>query len=449
MKDSYKNENKELLISFLENTFFKNWRMSERPEDDSSEGFVLNNFGSLEMAIGHACNLGCIYCYYHRLGKELYQNEPVKKSDIIDNVDKLMNFISKNNMLCNLEIFSGEVFMVPYIWEVLDIIYEYQSKKPRNKRAPSISIPTNLSFLKKPDLEVIEKIKYETKRFNEICINFSISGSFDGPFMDELNRPHFSKNRHYNEEFYYNFKQYCDELRLGTHPMIYSNNIEHWIDNFLWYLNESPTSLYLLEVRNMEWTPEQCAQIFYLMRFIINLINKRSNDLKTSVSDFLEKTKGFNLLVQPFTTVGRGFGCSLQSTLNISMNTMNLIPCHRTSYRQYTAGKFIFNKDGSYDIDPNNVEMYLAEQASDSTQIAPCTSCPISKLCGGTCLGSNYESTGDFFTVPPSFCRLSHAKIGGIIKGFEDIGYLDYYLINSTKQAKSAVKFIQKLFKDF
>lgn len=449
MSEEYTNEGKELLTSFLEKTFFKNWRESVRPDDDSSEGFILDNYGSIELAIGHGCNLGCTYCYYHRLGKELYQNVPVKKKDILKNTKDIMNFLYKNDLLCNIEIFSGEAFMIPYIWEVLDIIYEYQSKMKKNKRAPSIVIPTNLTFLKKPDLDIIEKVRYNKKRFKEIGSSFVLSGSFDGPFMDELNRPHLAKNRHYNEEFYYNFKEYCHELQLGTHPMIYSNNIENWIDNFLWYQHESPTSLYLLEVRNSEWTPEQNMHLFYLMRFIINYINKQAMDLGISVGEYIGQTRGFNLLVQPFTTIGRGLGCSLQSTLNISMNTMNLIPCHRTSYSQYTAGKFIFNEDGSYDIEPNNVEMYIAEQATVITDIAPCTGCPINSVCGGTCLGANYEATGDFFTVPPSFCRLSHAKLAGTVKGFEDIGYLDYYLQNATKQKKSAIKFIQKLFKDF
>jgi len=50
---------------------------------------------------------------------------------------------------------------------------------------------------------------------------------------------------------------------MGFHPMIYSNKIEYWIDNFLWFQKMfykygiNPFNVYLLEVRNVEWLPQQ------------------------------------------------------------------------------------------------------------------------------------------------------------------------------------------------
>jgi radical SAM protein with 4Fe4S-binding SPASM domain len=338
--------------------------------------------------------------------------------------------------------------MLPYIWDVIEIVYEYQSKLPIHKRAGYLSIPTNLSFLKGPNKEFINKIKELKERFSKIGIRVSLSGSFDGPFMDFLNRPHRSKNRKYNEDFYHNFIKYCHELELGSHPMVYSNNIEHWIDNFVWYRNQSPTSLYLLEVRNIEWTPEQCLQLFYLMRFTLNFLYKRCQDLGLDFIEEFKLSRGFNLLSQPFSIVGRGLGCSIQSTLNIYMHNLNLVPCHRTSYKRYVTGKFAFNEDGTYDFEPENVEQYLAEQATHITRVAPCTGCPIMEICGGTCLGSNYEATGDFYTVPPSFCRATHAKYAGTLKGFEDIGLLHFFYDNASIRRKSEMKFLLSLFED-
>lgn len=449
MKQGYTDENRDLIKSFLENTFFKNWRGGVR--EDCEEKYPLQNYSSIELALGYACDLGCKYCYYNRFGKELYQNEKVKGKDVVENVRKVMNFLVKNEMMCGIDIFSGEAFVLSYIWDVLDVIHEYLSKAPINKRPTSLSIPTNLSFLKAHHTGKLEKIKEYKKKFNDIDVSLGLSGSFDGPFMDKFNRPFLNKNLKYTEEFYSNFVKSANEVHIGAHPMIYSNNIEYWIENLIWFMNDAKIAFYLLEVRNLEWTEEQSAQIYYMMRFAVNYLFKMYNQAPSDLifPDFAKRlNNGFNALLHPFNSIGRGMGCSLQSTLNLNMHNLSLIPCHRTSYKHLTTGRFTFDEDGGYEFEPENIEMYFAEQASQATDFAPCTGCPIKGLCGGTCLGSNYESTGDLYTVPPSFCRLSHAKTAGIVQGWKDIGWLDYWYkqINPIKQ--SGIDFLLNEFKD-
>ncbi len=450
MKKSYKDENKDLINSFLENTFFTNWRQAKRNSKKELE-FSLPNYSSVELALGHACDLKCKYCYYSRFGKELYQNEKVDGPTVVKNVEKFMNFLLKNNMVCEIDIFSGEAFVLPYIWDVLDVILDYQTRTPIEKRVPAIVVPTNLSFLKSHNLDKLEKVRNYIEKFKAIDITFGLSGSFDGPFMDNLNRPFVNTKNNYTEKFYSRFVEELSDMNLGAHPMVYSNNIEYWIENLLWFINETRSGFYLLEVRNGEWTAEQSAQIYYMTRFAINYIHKIYRSIETDeiFPKFVQNANnGFNMLNSVFGTIGRGFGCSLQSTLNLNMHNLTLIPCHRTSYEHLTTGKFDFKEDGSYEFEPINVEMYLAEQASESTDLAPCTACPIKGLCGGTCLGSNLESTGDLFTIPPTFCMESHARVAGIIKGWEDVGWLDYYYKNLDPVKKAGIKFLLNEYKD-
>lgn len=450
MKDAYKEENKDLINSFMENTFFKNWRGAERVGDEIK--FPLQNYNSVEFALGYACDLRCKYCYYNRFGKELYQNEKVDGPTVVKNVEKFMNFLYKNDMLCNIDIFSGEAFILPYIWDIFDIMIEYMAKMPMKKRMPGFSIPSNLSFLKTNHEEKLKKLREYQAKFEKIGTQMTISGSFDGPFMDNFNRPFVNKKLKYTEEFYTNFVSNMNSMRLGAHPMIYSNNIEYWIENLIWFMGETRSVFYLLEVRNLEWTAEQAAQIFYMGRFAVNYVHKfymMNTSEGKNFPDYVRKlNNGFNLLIHPFNIVGRGLGCSLQSTLNVNMHNLSLIPCHRTSYSHLTTGRFDFDDEGGYNFEPENVEMYIAEQVSDATEFAPCTGCPIKRLCGGTCLGSNYESTGDLYTVPPSFCRLSHAKIGGIIKGWEDVGWLNYFYRNADPTKRAGIDFLLNEFKD-
>jgi radical SAM protein with 4Fe4S-binding SPASM domain len=439
MKKEYLKENSDLFKNFLETTFFYNWRNSNRAEQK------LLNYGSIEMSIGYACDLKCTYCYYSRYGKELYQNKPVKASDIIENTEKLMNFICKNNMFMKVDLFSGDPFNLPYIWDWFDVMYKYISKTPIEKRIQTISIPTNLSFLRRSSDDHLIKLKEYLHKFREINVDLGLSGSCDGPFMDKFNRPT-AKEFEYSKNFYEDAVHASKELMFGFHPMIYSYNIENWIDNFLWfyYLTDQ---LYLLEVRNAEWTEEQSRQLFFFMKFIIHFLFQQAGKNKEEFFKMINKTnRGYNILLSPFMRIGRGMGCSMQSTLNFQMNDLSIIPCHRTSYDELVTGKFIPNEDGSYDFEPKNVEYYIAEHSTVITRTHPCVSCNVNEICPGGCLGSNYESTGDVFTHHPNMCRMEHYKIAGIVTGLKEIDCLSKFADNTDLRRKSQVENILKIF---
>jgi radical SAM protein with 4Fe4S-binding SPASM domain len=170
---------------------------------------------------------------------------------------------------------------------------------------------------------------------------------------------------------------------------------------------------------------------------------------RDSFLDEVGLTRGFNMLTSPFSIIGRGFGCSMQSTLNLTMHNLALVPCHRSGYKSNVTGYFDFFEDGSYDFKPNNVELYLSEQSAVATQIAPCSACPINLLCSGTCIGSNIEETGDPYTAPPSVCRMEHIKTAAIIKGMDEINVLDFYLRNVDSKRASQILFVLENFQEF
>ena len=426
MKPEYLKENSDLFKVFLEKTFFYCWRNSTR------EKIALENFTGMEMSIGYECSTKCKYCYYNRYGKELHQNKPVKAEDILSNTEKLMNFIVKNNMLINLDVFSGDPFSLPYIWEFLDILIKHFEKLSIDKRSEYIAVPTNMSIVR--DEIKLNKLKEYRGKFKEIGIDLGISASIDGPFMDNYNRP-FKNGDKYNKEFYDKVLSNAKDLDCGFHPMIYSNNIEYWIENFLWFYYLT-NGLYLLEVRNAEWSKEQCLQLFYFLKFVMHFIFNQSGKDIEKFKKKMEKSRGFNILFSPFTTIGRGLGCSLQSTLNFQMNDLTIIPCHRTSYEQMATGKFIPNEDGSYDFLAENVEFYLAEEATQIQRTSPCISCNINTMCSGGCLGSNFESSGEAFVHHPNVCRMEHYKVAAIVKAAEEIGLLNLEEHSLMKQSQ-------------
>ena len=432
MDKKYIEENKELFKFFVENSFFKNWRLSKRGD------IKYHNYNSLTLDIDYSCDLKCEYCYLKRFGKELYHNKTIKKDNLIKNTEKIMNFIYKNNMYCLLEIFSGEPFRNKAFCDILDIIYDYQSKMPVEKRSDYVSIPSNLSIFRTAFKKDADKFIEYQKKFEEISINLVLSASVDGPFMDDENRPRANKEK-YDRDFYNNVLDNGDKFGYGYHPMIYSNNIEYWIDNFLWFDNNIRTSLYLLEIRNQEWTEKQAHQLYYFTRFLVNYIyNALSNKNTKEFRKILEELKGYNIINSVFSTIGRGIGCSIQSSFEVILNDLTLIPCHRTSYDTLTTGKLSFN-DGDWDIEIFNPELYIAIQTAESKNMGPCEACPINEICSGPCLGANLESTGELFTTSPTVCKMEYEKIAGIIRGFDDIGLLNLMTKNTAHIKKAQI----------
>jgi radical SAM protein with 4Fe4S-binding SPASM domain len=391
----------------------------------------------------------CVHnCYYANYGKDLFQGKMPKKNNILTNIDKMMNFIYKNNMFVDIELFAGECFMLPYIWDVLNIIHKYLKKMPLEKRSESIMIPTNMSILKDGNEDKYKKYLKFVDKFEKIGVKFLISASVDGPFMDYINRPQLNKdNRKYNGGFYKRLKNEMYNKRIGIHPMIHNGNIDYWIDNLLWFLNTSNEKLpgvYLLEVRNAQWSEEEALSLHYFLRSIPNLLFKKVGFSLNEFDRAFKALNGFNILYSPFVQIGRGMGCSLQSGMHIQVDSLKFSPCHRTSYDNFVTCQFEFNKDGSYDLKSKNIETFIAEQATDTRTLTPCSTCPINELCTGPCLGASYEAVGDMFIIPPTLCRMFYLKYSGILLGLRDVGYLDRFL-NSLRNKKKILSQIKHI----
>lgn len=434
-EEEYVKENSELLKTFIENTFFSEMRSANR---NGGSG----NYSSIEVDFDYACDLSCSYCYYNKYGSDLFRKNSRKKEEVLNNLRKILKMIKKQNLYCSIEIFSGEFFKLPYWREALDILYNgLKEIEDESKRPSSISIPTNLQIVN--DTQAKKEILNYCKIFeNDLKCTLSFSGSFDGPIMDNDNRPKKTGEK-YDKYFYDKVTEFSQIIKAGYHPMVYSRNSEYIFENILWFLNTRDiTGFYLLEVRNPEWSEKDVLNLYYNLRLTINEIFVRNGYSLERMYKYMDTNRGFNMLHSVFHSVGRGLGCAMQSTLNIQLNDLTLIPCHRLSYTGQETGKFIIDEEGNYDVEAVNPELYIAEQCLDYRNISSCTNCIIRELCSGPCLGANYETTGEPLAIIPSVCRMEFFKLAGIIHGLDEVGYLDYYMdkINIRQENSSLVR---------
>ncbi len=430
----YQKENNKLVNSFLNHTFFKGWK-----ED-------LVNFEQLEIFLNTSCNLKCKYCYVANYGEELYPIEIQSPKILLRNLSLFLDWLIRKGYYPKIEIFGGEPFSQELGFKALELILnKFKSVKNRPK---SIVIPTNYTFLLSP--EKTKRVEELIQASRELEMPIILSASFDGKYC-EKNRPFKTGKEKRNNEYYERVFAFNKKYCYGFHPMIYSVLIENWQKNFLWFqknfkkFNIPFFNIYLLEVRNVEWSKKQIKEFMRFIEFLIEwtyYFPCQKN--KGNFLDFVFNKKGYNILHSPLTTVGRGIGCSLQSTFHLRLGDLTFIPCHRTSYSPFELGRFIVKNGRIIGIESKNPELLIGSITFDIKTAPICESCPLKYLCSGGCLGAQYETTGDLFSPIPTVCQLEHAKILTMIKTYKRLGIYDRIFEKLNKDKKVSLNLLEE-----
>lgn len=412
----FEEENDALIQSFLEHTFFRGWREN------------VPNWNRIELYMDQTCNLDCAYCYLAKYGDQLYPPQLRNPKAIVRNAGLLIDWLVENGFAPNIDIFSGEPTIHPEFYEIVRMINE--KYKNADKRPPAIVVPTNYSFLMS---EHLTKKVEDLIRESEIPI--FLSASVDGKYMEQ-NRP-FKTHPELDprgDKFYQKLFEFNKKYGFGFHPMIYADYIDKWKLNFLWFQENFKDyripfwSIYLLEVRNPEWRPWQLREFGKFLKFLVYYTYYDILEgSKRKFVNFIYNLRGYNIL-NIFSTVGRGLGCSIQSMLYVRLGDLSIVPCHRTSYDQFILAKFVVENGKITGIKALNPELFITIFTLDSKNFPYCETCPIKHVCSHGCLGAQYEFTGDLFTPFPTLCQLELTKVTSIVQAMKEVGvYKDLY----------------------
>ena len=383
-------------------------------------------------------------CYITRFGSKLYP-ENIHSDDnvILNNTKMLLDWLLKNEYKPRMEIFSGETLMQNVGYDVLNMVIDFCSTYKG-----SITIPTNMNFVMNNNF--LEKFIKAEEKAKALGVGVHLSASVDGLYCDK-NRPFREKGlqRDYDKIF-----SFASKYKVPFHPMIYSKEIECWKDNFLWFQEmfekyDIPWySLYLLEIRNSEWSISQIKEFEKFISFVVSWTRKKLENLNDY--DFLKcvlQNKIFNMFNLLY-AIGRGTGCSIQSTMQLRLADLSVFACHRLAYDYFRLYKFAHNDEEITGIEGINPELAVAVQAMSHKSFPYCQLCMVKELCGGQCLGSMYENTGDMFTPIPTICLLEHAKIKSIINTLYELGVFPKNISLANEGKRFSIPLIHKMSKE-
>ena len=431
---THEEEQKNLFLDYLYKHIFFYWKEEN-----------LRYHSSLELIVTPTCNTACTYCYYNNFAKKyLYTDNINCKETIIQNCEKVMKWVKNENFRPeSFEIFSGEFINLPYCNEILEIIDKSAYKDAL------VVIPTNGTFCRSEETlkkaqDILDKYNCDRENHN-IRVVYSLS--VDGKYLDNDTRP-MKNGVQYDDAFYDRLFKFAVKNDLMFHPMVGAKGIEKWIDNYEWYIEnvmkyfqcteeEAFSRVYLLEVRNPDWTPENCKDLEKFIEYLVDKTFKAyGENLKKYFKVFLGESRGFNFFSGVLNNIQRGLGCSIQQSLAIRLGDLSLVPCHRTAYKGYEACYFKFDENNKLDIDIVNPNMYMFIQSFDAKNGILCSDCPISSLCGSYCLGANYEVNKDFFIPVKSVCLMEYCKVKAIIEAFDKRGILNLLLRQGLSRSK-------------
>ena len=437
---NYREEQKKVFLDFLDMYTFKGWK-------DDFKGEYHKD--SLEIYVTTTCNLGCTYCYLDKYGDKLYSPQLKKKDNLISNLKIFTDYLVEEGMFpSTIEIFSGELFALSYWEELLEIIESYVLRFPEGKRS-LVTMPSNSTFL--ADDYLYTRVVYWLERFESHGVPFHFSHSVDGKYLDKDSRPYKDgKNLKYDDVFYERMFLFSRKYHSGFHPMVSSTGIENWKKNFDWYIEnitkyitgsdfESIHRLYLLEVRNADWSFEQLKHFEDFLRYMVKRVFEICGFDRDVMYKFMQGS-GLNILSPLVSSIGRGIGCSEQHCMYVRLGDLAMVPCHRTSYDGYEGGRFKIEGGKVVDIEPINPELYITMKTFDSDSGPVCQDCNINKVCSHYCMGANYEVNKDFFIPVESVCRMEFLKVKTLVEAMDEIGLVNHIITGLRKGGISEQK---------
>ena len=443
----YERENQELADHFLETYFFSNFRT---PKQDKKGNDRIAY--TIELIISPECNLGCKYCYVHRHRKDIFPASCFDHDSTITNLYKILNWMKINHFNCDIEIFSGELFGQEIGYEVMNIIYEWAKELPEEDRLENITIPTNFTWIMSD--EHANKVEELINKFASIKVNLGLSASFDGKYMEE-NRPYLPKGTDIpfsgirDDEYYDKCFKFIKKNHCGLHPMVYSKNIKAWPQNFDWFQEKMAEydfpweGLYLLQVRNEEWTAEEIQDCTKFLEHLYAFAWEKVEHNPDALVDWILKTQGFNILGQPYSTCGRGLTCCIQTQFGIRVSDLMIYPCHRLGYKDFYQGYLENDEEFGLRFKNLNVESLISTYTVSKESFPYCAQCPINRLCTGQCLGACYESTSNMFVPIPTVCALHHAMAVTGIKCLKKYGAFGQMLRHMDAEIQNQLLFLE------
>lgn len=440
-----------------DNLLFNNYLNNKLFINEYSKEIIFPSL-SINLIVRPECNQTCEYCYIYKYGDELYPKEQrVSNKITLSNIQKLLKyFLKRKCYIPRWELFAGDLFYDNLWFDLMDVFYEYfkemldipllEDTLKQKKIVSSISIPCNFSFCH--DKNKVELVQKYIDKFAKLHVRIHFSYSHDGYYSLDVR-----EKKELTEDYYNTVFNFIKKNGFGTHPMISYEGIKEGIQNYEWWkeqykkydLNYGDILPMFLEVRNDGWTKENIQDYLNLLNYMIEdrlkMCDNNIGEFAKHIFSFKEKISKlppmYNndlIRLKAESKQNTKITCNMGHGISIKSSNLTIVPCHRMAYPYFEAGQFVV-KDGeiTHIEIKNNVDAYYAMTNGNFLMFPKCAACEYRFFCMKGCLGSQYETFGDYNIPIQSVCDLFQAKIDFLFKKYHELGVFKYYFDNISK----------------
>ena len=446
-EENYYNDEKDLI-----NFFYKNQLI----QDKKNTEYTITP-KTLELIIRPECDQACDYCYIHQYGKDLYPQR-LNKSELLKNINIIFNFFFLKNKAFShtYQIFAGDLFYDDIFFDLLDLFEKYflilKNKMPiLFFNQTTIMIPNSLTFISNQEKKE-KTLKYIDKFFKEYNTKIKFSWSTDGLYAIETREKKNLDEKYFDDRF-----KFCKKTHSWYHPMISACNIKNYIKNYEWWFtkikqhySEEDDNLdnqflqpMFLEVRNNDWTQENINDYLKLLDYAFEkrfeACNKDSKNFAYHMfigdgkDNTLKQPENYDFINFPIHIIQGLKGkdtmtCGVPGSIVFNCSNLSLVPCHRTTYPQFTGG---YINDQNNELIPKSVSSYITLTTIKRESMPVCSKCIINEICLHGCLGAQYEKAGDIMLPCSSVCNLFKQKFYHLLKLYDDYNLFNIGLENN------------------
>lgn len=424
-------ENNELISDIIERNYY-----NEFLKEDSKKNIEL---------IINRCNINskCYGCF-NNTEKEMYPHIDFTKNDydkIYNNFFAFLKYYSKNKWKCPIEI-NGLDWIENDIYEKILLLFNNLTENDSYNFPSKIIINTDFKNFLNNNVKLIKTVELFKQKNIQLFFNIYANG----PYCDDND---------FNEEYYNKLTDYlisCKNFKIISY--IRPSNIKNWIKNYNWWIEKIEdlafTNIELREEKTENWNYELISEyILFLKHQIEVLINKYGQEDFIKIA-FNKNTaiKFHNISVlenKYLINENKNNDCAFFKNLTIDLTTMNIVPCAKVNYEDFSCGQYMIENDNITGIKAKNIPIVIYNTHLKQACMPHCEVCKHLEFCAGHCLGESYNKCYDMLVPIKEFCDLSKSKINFLIYTYDELNFLTEEILEKLQCNKLYIESIFRL----
>lgn len=432
-------QNDELILDILKRNYY-----SEFVKKDSSK--------NIELIINRTNVKSKCYGCFNNTETKMYPHIDFSETDydkIYNHLSAFMKYYDKQGWSCPIEL-NGIDWSNDEVCEKILIMLQALSCKTIYNFPTKIIIDTDFNGFVNDISDLQRKWRRRYELFKKAGINLFFNIHANGKYCDDNN---------YGDDYWEQLIFWINSFHLDQNSYkiisyVRPNNIKNWINNYDWWVEKMGdnafTHIELREEKTESWSYELINEYVLFLKHQVEVIyNRFGEEILTKIAfdkypEFI--FQNISILENKYLlNKKKNNNCNFFKNLTIDLTTMNIVPCAKVNYEDFSCGQYIIENNNITSIKAKNIPIIIFNTHLKQSCMPHCENCEHIEFCSGHCLGESYNKCYEMLVPIKEFCDLSKAKINFLIYLYIQLGILTEENLNKLNCNELYIKYLLQL----